>query len=168
MTIPSVRTIPVESLDESAFAPFGELVANDGGERRRFHPAATLAGEGAGELRFWASHVEPAPVPLEVARLECHPWSVQTFVPLSVERWIVIVAPTGSDGLPVEDGLRAFLAGPGMGISYRRGTWHNGTTVLGAAASFAVLMWRRNAGDDDRFHDLRQPVRIRAAASSTT
>ncbi len=163
-----ISLIRIEPLAAAAFAPFGDIIANDGSERRRFHPAATRAGEGAGELRFWASHVEPAPVPLEVMRLECHPWSAQTFVPLSVERWIVIVAPTGDDGLPVEAGMRAFQVAPGVGISYRRGTWHHGTTVLGAPASFAVLMWRREAGDDDRFHDLRTPVRIRAAASSTT
>lgn len=162
------REVWTEPLDAARFAPFGDLVANDGAERRRFLPAATAAGEGSGELRFWASHVAPVPLPLEVRRLECHPWAAQTFVPLVVSRWIVIVAPSGADGLPDEDGLRAFVAGPGVGISYRRGTWHNGTTVTGSAGTFAVLMWRRDAGDDDRFHDLRQPVRIRAAASSTT
>jgi len=162
------REIQIESMEAACFAPFGDLVANNGEVRRRFYPEATSAGRGAGELRFWASHVEPASAPLGVTRLERHPWSAQTFVPLRAEHWIVIVAPSGADGLPVENGLRAFRVGPGVGISYRRGTWHNGTTVIGSAATFAVLMWCREAGDDDVFHDLRTPVRIRAAASSTT
>lgn len=155
------RALIVEPLSAARFAPFGDLLENDGCARRNFYPEATVPGAGAGELRFWVSHVEPVTtVPLSIVRLERHPFAAQTFIPLKIARWIVIVAPHRPNGFPDVCRLRAFLAAPGQGVSYRQATWHHGTAVLDAPAQFAVLMWRRAAGDDDEFYDLAAPVEI--------
>lgn len=155
------RPLLLEPLSRDQFSPFGKVLENNGSARRNFYPEATVSGEGAGELRFWVSHVEPVTgAPLSILQLERHPYAAQTFIPLKIGRWIVIVAPSRSDGFPDVSRLRAFLAAPAQGVSYRRGTWHHGTTVLDAPAQFAVLMWRRAAGDDDELYDLAAPTEI--------
>ena len=155
------RPLRVEPLIAARFAPFGDVLENDGSARRNYYPAATAAGQGEGELRYWISYVEPAQVArLMVAQIERHPYAAQTFIPVQASRWLVIVAPHQPDGSPDVSAMRAFLAAPGQGISYRRGTWHHGTTVLDAPAQFAVLMWRRTAGDDDEFYDLDTPIEV--------
>lgn len=160
------RPLIIEPLSVAEFAPFGDVLENDGSRPRKFYPNATNLGEGAGELRFWVSHVEPVTAaPLPIVRLERHPYAAQTFIPLKIARWIVIVAPHQRDGFPDVSGMRAFLAAPGQGVSYRRATWHHGTTVLDAPARFAVLMWRRAAGDDDEFHDLAAPIELDTTGS---
>ena len=153
-----------EPLTALQFAPFGDVLRNDdGATRRKFYPDATRTGDGAGELRFSVSRVEPVPEPLSIVRLERHPFAAQTFIPLEVSRWVVIVAPDLPDGSPDIARLRAFIAAPGTGVSYRRGTWHHGTTVLDATAQFGVVMWRRTTHDDDEFYDLETPIEIDVA-----
>ncbi len=160
----SARRLFAEPLTAPQFAPFGEVLQNDGSLPRNFYAAATKPGDGPGELRFWVSHVEPITTELiSITQLERHPFAAQSFIPLSVSRWLIIVAPQLLDESPDIGRLRAFIAAPGVGICYRRGTWHRGTTVLNAAAQFGVLMWRRAARDDDEFYDLEDPIEIDSA-----
>ena len=163
----SRQRLAVEPLSAVEFAPFGDLLCNDGPLRRRVYHDATQEGEGPGELLFSVSHVKPLETtPVLITQLERHPYSAQTFVPLKVSRWLVVVAPALPDGSPDATRIRAFLAAPGQGISYRQGTWHQGTTVLDTDAQFAVLMWRRTANDDNELYDLREPIEIDIANCS--
>ena len=160
----SLPRLLVEPLSAVEFAPFGDLLHNAGPARRRVYRDTTQTGEGPGELLFSVSHVAPVETtPVSVTQLERHPYSVQTFIPLKVSRWLIIVAPDLPDGSPDVTRLRAFLAQPGYGISYRRGTWHQGTTVLDADAQFGVLMWRRIADDDSEFYNLSEAIEIEFA-----
>lgn len=113
-------------------------------------------------MRFWVSRYEsPKLSPLSYPKLERHPFSAQTFIPLSVERYVVIAAPTDAAGGPELAGLHAFLVGPGTGISYRRGVWHGPMTILDAPAELAVTMW--STGDvkqDDQWFDLAEPLTV--------
>jgi ureidoglycolate lyase len=69
-------------------------------------------------------------LPLEVKLLERHEFSSQTFVPLDVGRWLVVVCPHAPLGGPDVAHSRALIAGPDQGITYRMNTWHHGFTVL--------------------------------------
>ena len=76
-------------------------------------------------------------LPLEVKLLERHEFSSQTFVPLDVGRWLVVVCPHAPLGGPEVAHGRALIAGPDQGISYRMNTWHHGFTVLDWPGRFA-------------------------------
>jgi ureidoglycolate lyase len=56
--------------------------------------------------------------------------------------------------------VRAFIADGRQGVTYRRGTWHHGMTVLDTIARMAVLMWRDGSRDDQELVDIEQPVRV--------
>jgi ureidoglycolate lyase len=68
--------------------------------------------------------------------VERHPDGSQAFVPMSLDRFLVIVAPgTGAGpGRP-----RAFLTQPGQAVNLHRGVWHGVLTPLHAPGLFAVV-----------------------------
>ena len=101
--------------------------------------------------------------PLRATMLERHEFSSQTFVPLAVSRWLVVVAPDAPAGGPDAARARAFVAGPGQGITYRIGVWHHAMTVLDREAVFAVLMWRDGGAGDEELVPLAEPFEVAAA-----
>lgn len=142
-----------EPLTAAAFAPFGEVIDSAGhaplmineGHTERFHDLAELdlAREG-GRPCLSLFRTRPKALPLMLGVMERHPLASQSFFPLSGRPYLVVVAPAG-DFDPA--GLRAFLAGPGQGVSYHAGTWHHYSLALGATAEFLVID-RAGAGDN--------------------
>jgi ureidoglycolate lyase len=157
---PSTQII-AEPLTERAFEPFGEvLAASDAPGRVFFNDALANARAGATVNLSIAkvSHTREAPF---VGRmLERHEFSSQTFLPLKVSRYLVVVAPGAAGGGPDVSRVRAFLAGPRLGITYRMGTWHHGLTVLDEPAEFAVLMWCDGTSGDEEFVPLAEPFTV--------
>jgi ureidoglycolate lyase len=152
-----VKLIP-EPLTVAGFAPFGEVVQHVGPERRQF--LATPL-EATRAMRFWTSRIEQATtLPARIVQLERHPHSAQTFVPMLGSRFLALVAPPTAGPVPDLAALRAFLAAPGQGISYRPGTWHHGMMVLDAPAVFAVMMAMTGREDDTEYWDLPVPLEI--------
>ena len=137
------RTIRAEALTAEAFAPFGEAIAAEGAADRiinrgwceRFHDRADLdfGGGRAGVSLFRA---KPRALPYTLDLLERHPLGSQTFIPMAMAPFLVIVAPdaAGRPGAP-----RAFLTEAGQAISYRRGVWHGVLTPLSEPGLFAVV-----------------------------
>lgn len=149
-------------LTHEAFAPFGEVIAHRGDAARRYLDDAHEHDAAADRLRFWAGRYAPATArPIVYPRLERHPHSAQSFIPLRVTRFVVVVAPDRADGTPDAAACRAFVVGPGMGVCYRRGTWHGPMTVLDAPAEFAAAMWSAGGPDrDDEWFTLPEPLAI--------
>ena len=120
----------------------------------------------------------------DVKILERHPYTTQTFVPLSHNtssstnddrtRCIIIVAPTlptppvlssGTPyfpqassssykstygGAPDLQNLKAFVAEPGVGITYGVGTWHAPMVVVGdGRVDFVVTQWMSGRSEED-------------------
>jgi ureidoglycolate lyase len=104
--------------------------------------------------------------PLTVTQLERHEFSSQTFLPLDVSRWLLIVCPHSQIGGPDLRAARAFLAGPADIVTYRMNTWHHPLTVLDRPASFCVLMWRDGSALDEEFVDLQGTLRVQASGSA--
>lgn len=138
------RAVAVEPLTAAAFAPFGEVLEAAGppdrlindGRCGRWHDRALLdfgPGGRAGVSLFLA---EPRELPLLLDLLERHPEGSQTFLPMTLAPFLVVVAPDegGRPGRP-----RAFLTAPGQGVNYRRGSWHGVLTPLSAPGLFAVV-----------------------------
>ena len=139
-------------LTSEAFAPYGEVLTppQDPG-RSYFEDALANARPGA-RPSLSLSHRAPLDQPVLVSDLlERHEFSSQSFVPLDVSRWLIVVCPHAPAGGPDAAKAIAFVAGPGQGVTYRANTWHHGLTVLDRAARFAVFMWRDGGPDDEEF-----------------
>jgi ureidoglycolate lyase len=157
--------IKPEPLRADAFAPFGDVL-----EAPR-DPGRNFFGDGLANRRPDATPslavacVPPLSVlPLVATRMERHEFSSQSFLALDVARWLVIVAPKAADGRPDVARARAFLAGPGQGVTYRVDTWHHPLTVLDREARFAVLIWLARSPTDEEFITLDRPFTVEVPA----
>lgn len=132
-------------LTAEGFADFGELIEAPAEGRETFSTSLSL-DESPGERPTVLSttRAQPSSSPLTITKLERHPHSSQTFLPLDVSRWVIVVA-----SVPETAAVRAFVAGPGVGITIARGVWHYGLTVLDRAAAFAVVMAKDGQTDDE-------------------
>lgn len=137
------RAIAAEPLTPEAFAPFGEVLEAAAEPDRiinqglcgRWHDRARLDfGDGRAGISVFSA--EPRSLPYRLEMLERHPDGSQAFLPMSLNPFLVIVAPdeAGAPGRP-----RAFLAAPGQGVNYTRGTWHGVLTPLHLPGLFAVV-----------------------------
>ncbi len=147
----------VEPLSAAAFAPFGQVVSAG-------LSAGSSANQGTATRFDWSAQLENArpaarpnlavfrsvarSLPFEVKLLERHPKSSQLFLPMVVDRYLVVVAPDDARGEPDLAGLRAFLGQPGQGINYRANTWHHPLIALGRDADFAMLAWEDGSALD--------------------
>jgi ureidoglycolate lyase len=156
-----IRRITARKLTPEAFAPYGQVMRPPA-ERGRLYFQEAL-GNGRPDVPACLSMSRAMPLatlPLRATMLERHEFSSQSFMPLSVARWLVIVAPPAPGGGPDATRAEAFVAGPGEGVTYRMGTWHHGMTVLDRPAEFAVFMWRDGSKLDEEFVDLAEPFDV--------
>ncbi|KAI1270480.1 ureidoglycolate hydrolase [Xylariaceae sp. FL1019] len=113
---------------------------------------------------------------VEIKVLERHPFTTQTFIPLTADttkRYVVVVAPTlpadedvpvpspnsevpgwkpPGSGLPDLAGLRAFIATGEQAVTYGAGTWHAPMIALGpegTAIDFIVVQFSNDVPLED-------------------
>lgn len=157
----AVKAISLRPLTAEAFASFGDVLTGPPAPGdRSFYSDGLKPDTTGGRISLHVNHVTPSNLPYTATRLERHPWTSQTFLPLQASRYIVLVAPSAADGMPDHANLRAFWSPGHHGITYSAGVWHHGIVVVDGPAHFAVLMWRVGGGRDDEFCDLPAPVTL--------
>lgn len=150
-------------MDAAAFAPFGDLLEAAGAPDRlinqgfcgRWHDRARL-DFGDGRAGISVFRAEPRSLPLALDLVERHPLGSQAFLPMSLDPFLVVVAPdaAGRPGSPL-----AFVTAPGQGINLHRGIWHGVLTPLHAPGLFAVVD-RIGDGANLEEHWFETPYRI--------
>mgnify|MGYP002622569215 CR=1 FL=1 len=156
--------VHIRPMDAALFAPFGDVLDTAGEPDRiinqglcgRYHDRARLdfADGRAGVSLFKA---EPRTLPLTLEMVERHPDGSQCFVPMSLDPFLVIVAPDdgGRPGAPL-----AFETAPGQAVNFHRGTWHGVLTPLYAPGLFAVID-RIGEGANLEEHWFKVPYTVR-------
>jgi ureidoglycolate lyase len=154
--------IIAEPLTETAFAPYGDVLAAPAEFGRAYFDEGLKSGRTSAWPSLSVSRVRPlASLPLEAKVMERHEFSSQSFLPLDVSRWLVVVAPHAADGGPDTARAVAFLVRPGQGVTYRANTWHHPLTILDRPGRFAVVMWRDGSKTDEEFRTLATPFTVR-------
>ncbi|SEP05460.1 ureidoglycolate lyase [Rhodospirillales bacterium URHD0017] len=144
--------IDPQPLTQAAFAPFGDVIDVPS------EPGRTYYEDALGNLRptahpslSLALKAETPDRPLKAEMLERHEFSSQSFVPIDVARWLIVVAPHAVAGGPDLSRVKAFIASGKQGVTYKPNTWHHGLTVLDKPGRFAVFMWRVGGKGDEEF-----------------
>lgn len=153
--------VTAEPLTAATFEPFGVVLEAAEEGRRRYFDRILGDERASARPRLWTSRVpvaERLPVPCEI--LEHHPCSSQTFVPMSVSRYLIALAPSLPSGGPDVLRLRAFVGQHGQGVTYRAGIWHHNILALDEPALFAVLIWQDGGNRDEIFVPVSQPISI--------
>ncbi|MEI4196920.1 ureidoglycolate lyase [Roseovarius sp. E0-M6] len=156
----SIRTRP---LTPEAFAPFGDVLDTHGAPDKlinqglcsRYHNRAALDfGDGCAGISLFDA--TPRQLPIRLDMVERHPQGSQAFLPMTQNRFLVVVAPDqdGRPGHPI-----AFLTQAGQGVNYHRGVWHGVLTPLSAPGLFAVID-RIGAGQNLEEHWFDTPYSI--------
>jgi ureidoglycolate lyase len=154
-------TIVAKPLNAEEFAPYGDVLAPPADFGRVYFDQGLRSTRPGAWASLSVAHAKSLPsLPLQAKVMERHEFSSQSFVPLDVSRWLLVVAPSAADGGP--DGSRAvaFLAGPGQGVTYHAGTWHHPLTILERPGRFAVFMWRDGTKTDEEFRTLATPFTV--------
>ncbi|MDH5341133.1 MAG: ureidoglycolate lyase [Rubrivivax sp.] len=136
-----------QPLSAASFEPYGQLIEanpeaphhtiNDG-HAERFHDLARVdTAEAGGRTLVNIFRARPRALPLRLSLVERHRLGSQLFMPLSSQRFIVVVAAAGR--APEPDALRCFLAGAGQGVNLSRGVWHHPLLALDAGGDFLVI-----------------------------
>ena len=141
-----MHEIHLQPLTREAFASFGEVIACDPEHRHfeinygrtvRYHELARadVVDQGGYPIIsiFRCQHSQ---LPFDVKVMERHPLGSQAFMPLGQSNYVVLVAPPGDFSLAA---VRGFLARPGQGVNYPKGTWHHFSLCLGADMDFLVV-----------------------------
>ena len=159
-----MSNLRLRPIDAAAFAPFGDLIDASGDPDRiinegrcgRFHDRARLDfGDGRAGLSLFRA--EPRSLPLPLRMVERHPDGSQAFVPMSLDPFLVVVAPdeSGRPGTPL-----ALLTEPGQAVNFHRGTWHGVLTPLAGPGLFMVID-RIGPGSNLQEHWFDAPYTIR-------
>ena len=104
--------------------------------------------------------LEALALPLSIHLLERHPQSAQLFASLTVDRFVVVAAPAGADGLPQAHEARAFIGVRGQALRYRRGIWHAPIVAIDQSGDMLMLVSERGVSDDCIEHRLDAPLII--------
>lgn len=171
--------------------PFDAVVANQGSAIKYQHVTrmvnhydqAPSRTPGVAVVNMFVCAARPLPLlddgrrAFPVTVLERHPYTAQTFIPLTADpnkRYLVVVAPslppspaderlpvpTTPDrfrplpgrGLPDLSRLRAFVATGKQAVTYGAGTWHGPMVALGeagAAMDFVVVQFANGVAAED-------------------
>lgn len=137
------QEIIIQPLTSTAFAPFGDILEAKGtadkiinqGLCGRFHDLARLNfSDGRAGISLF--NATPRTLPYQLTMMERHPEGSQAFIPMSMNRFLIIVASDKKNrpGRPL-----AFLSDPGQAINFHRNIWHGVLTPLEDPGLFAVV-----------------------------
>ena len=135
-------------LTADSFAPYGDVLALkdhadkiiNQGKCGRHHDLAKLdiiAGDSlSGKVGISLFQSELRSFPYQLDMMERHPLGSQAFIPMSMDGFLVIVAPDdgGKPALP-----EAFITEAGQGINFHRNIWHGVLTPISGTGLFAVI-----------------------------
>ncbi|MCJ2096204.1 ureidoglycolate lyase [Methylobacterium sp. J-072] len=153
-----MRTITIAEITTEAFAPYGDLL-HAPATRPRQDQAGTLQNtRSTARANLALIQSEPMDRLMPLRRLERHPHSNQAFLPLSVEAYVVVVAPD-RDGSPDEAKIQAFRVPGHAGINYRAGAWHAHMMTLQAPGTFAMLVHEDGTAADCVFASI-EPLTV--------
>jgi ureidoglycolate lyase len=139
-----------QPLTKEAFAPFGDVIDVPMQAGRNYYDDALGNLRGHAKPSLSMTFRVPTPDrPLKSELMERHEFSSQTFVPVDVARWLIVVAPHAATGGPDMAAARAFIADGQQGVTYKPNTWHHGLTTLDKPGRFAVFMWRAGSKDEE-------------------
>ncbi|HEY7245195.1 MAG TPA: ureidoglycolate lyase [Xanthobacteraceae bacterium] len=143
--------ITARPLTADAFTAYGDVVEAPAQPGRAYFETSVRNLRPDAYPRLWMLTKLPASPPLEFSSLERHQFSSQSFVPIEIGRWIVVVAPHAAQGGPDIERVQAFIALPTQGVSYRPDVWHGSLTVLDKPARLSVFMWLDGTSADEEF-----------------
>jgi ureidoglycolate lyase len=164
MTQKQPRSLSIEVLSKSAFAPYGEVIEIEGateiginqGTTTRYDALARVDvadEDGVAIISIFRGTRRPDPI--EIHMMERHPLGSQAFMPLEPHDWLIVVAPSNASGdVPDFSRLVCFRASGNQGVSYAKGVWHHPLLILAPIQDFLIIDRKGDGHNlDEIWHD---------------
>jgi len=156
MTSITSKILTPVPLTANAFALFGavfDLGKGEPGTRDAFAaPMENLRPDA--KLNVSISRPLPIPMPITIEWLERHPHSSQTFVPLKMSRYAVLVCPTKDDGTPDINNALTFIGAANQGLMYKPNVWHHPFAALDRNAESVMLRYDDGSDADTEWFQI--------------
>ena len=153
--------LSLKPLTADAFAPYGDVIEAcnknqviniNYGRAKRHHDLARIdVGDEQGKPLISIFESCATKLPFLVRVMECHPLGSQAFFPIDNIFYIVLVCKPGDFDYQKIEG---FLAKPGQGVNYHKGTWHHHNLALDTAGKFLVV---DRGGNGDNLREAHIP-----------
>ena len=146
------KTITAEEMTADSIAPYGELFNNHDVEPAFdsqvfcFWNDVSVGDVGNAPVSFVM--VQTKPGPLHVPALERHVHTTETLVPLDSDVFLVLGTPTAGP-TPDADTVKAFRLPRGMGVTLKKGTWHNVPLIRETNPAHTLVVFRQGTPTDD-------------------
>lgn len=139
-----MKTLKPELLTATVFKPYGQVIETaearsasiNSGNCLRYSDLASLDIERSGITGISLFDAKPYTMPIKLTHVERHPMGSQAFIPMSKEKYLVIVADD-HDGVPQEP--KVFITKGNQGVNYKRNIWHGVLTPIVEQSLFAVI-----------------------------
>lgn len=145
--------LTVTELTPEHFTPYGEVFKPAAVTARIDHVARIENRRVNARPNQFLARSGIVSLPHRFSRMEQHPHSNQSFVPVGEHPILIAVALPGSDGQPDLSTLRGFF-GRGQGFNYHAGIWHIGVASLGEAVPVVGFMFEDGTPEDCVFADI--------------
>lgn len=143
------------ALSAENFTLYGDVVEHRGSESRRVLRTPFSSASSDLRHRFTVNRLIRVDArTIQVKELERHPFSAQTFIPLSGSRHLVVVALSDAHGNLDPTTLQAFITNGHQGVSYRPAVWHFAFTAIDSDAQVAVILGLTGRENDTEYTTL--------------
>ncbi|MFK7855060.1 MAG: ureidoglycolate lyase [Granulosicoccus sp.] len=139
-----MKSLTPEPLTAEQFRAYGsvietanaESISINNGNCLRYSNLANLDVDDSGVTGISLFEAKPISNPYQLSYVERHPLGSQAFIPMTQEKFLVIVADE-LNGVAKEP--RVFITDGRQGVNYRRNVWHGVLAPMVASALFAVV-----------------------------
>ncbi|PPR77778.1 MAG: Ureidoglycolate lyase [Alphaproteobacteria bacterium MarineAlpha2_Bin1] len=139
-----------EIINKEKFKPYGDLIEKPLLGNRTDFVANLQKSDEAKNQSISITRIEFSKGPISIDLLEKHLHTSQTFFPMDVEKYLIVVAPDKLNQPDVEK-IKAFIVPGTMAINYYLGTWHSPMQVLERDGVFAILMYLLGSDRDQQW-----------------
>ncbi|MFT6735127.1 MAG: ureidoglycolate lyase [Polaribacter sp.] len=133
-----------------------KIEINDGFTERYHDLAEINVNSNNGKTLINIFRSTPVELPVVIKKMERHPLSSQSFIPMGAEPYLVVVAPAGDFNNKL---IQVFIASSNQGVNYHTGTWHHFSLALNQISDFLVID-RGGEGDNCDEVLLDAPIEI--------
>lgn len=150
-----MQLLKPEPLTAKAFEAYGDVletanspsISINSGNCLRYNNLASLDIDRSGTAGLSIFNAKPYANPIQLNYVERHPLGSQAFMPMSSDKYIVVVADdiNGSAQQP-----KVFITDGTQGVNYKRNIWHGVLTPIVKQSVFTVVDY---IGDGDNLEE---------------
>lgn len=155
-----MRIVEANAITKELFDPYGQLLDIPRGIGRYDYAANLFNNRDAASANLLLVQIEPSSFPKNIVAFERHPHSSQTFIPMEVSKYLVVVCPQDLTGGPNYFEAAAFIVPGNAGINYNPGVWHHPLMTLGSVGSFSALVWEDGGPNDTEWKTIPENCRL--------